>query len=685
MQMRRWNEAKLDTNLAAELAEACEIHPFLSLMLSARGLTTPEDVFSFLVGQEEEVDPFDFADMHKAVERIQTAINNKERILVYGDYDVDGITATVLLYTYLQQQGADVLYRIPSRDEGYGLHSESIDWAKEQGVQLIVTVDTGIAACEEIRLANEAAIDVVVTDHHQPGEILPNAVAVVDPHRPDCESTYKDFAGVGVAFMLVCALEQDSEAVFTRFGDLLALGTLADMMPLQGFNRDLMRRCLLLLETSTRPGLLALRHVAGMDDKVITASAVSYSFAPRINAAGRMENPDLAVRLLLSRDAEESRRLAEEIQQINQVRQQATNEILVQVDAQLEQHPDWLRDRVLVVGGDGWHCGLLGLVAARLQDRYGKPAVALSFGSDGIAHGSCRSMDGFSIFDALTACGDLFVQYGGHDQAAGVTLSVSRVEEFRKKINAFAAEQYPTMPIASLDIAVRIRPAQVNAEKLSLLQVLEPFGCGNPVPLFGLYRMRLDNITSVANGKHLRLSLSRDGVRVNAIMFQMTPEEFPMACGAMVNCVVSLERNEYRGNTTVNVRVRDISFADTDRNQMIDELAQFESVLREEYCPSADSALLDREQLTHFYSLLRASREWNGTPEQLRHALGANAPSCLQLLIALEIWQQAGILRWFDRGDRLSIHLLPIEGKADLTATPLWKFITKGDANYVGA
>ena len=684
MQMRRWNEAKLDTNLAAELAEECEIHPFLSLMLSARGLTTPEDVFGFLVGHEEEVDPFDFADMDKAVARIRRAIDNKERVLVYGDYDVDGITATVLLYTYLQQQGADVLYRIPFRDEGYGLHNESIAWAKEQGVQLIVTVDTGIAALEEIRLANEVGIDVVVTDHHQPGEVLPDATAVVDPHRPDCQSSYKDFAGVGVAFMLVCALEQDGESVFARFGDLLALGTLADMMPLQGFNRDLMRRCLLLLETSARPGLLALRHVAGMDDKVITAATVSYCFAPRINAAGRMEDPNLAVRLLLSNDEEECRHLAEKIQQINQVRQQATNDILVQVDAQLEQHPEWLRDRVLVVGGEEWHCGLLGLVAARLQDRYGKPAVALSFGADGTAHGSCRSLEGFSIFDALTACEDLFVQYGGHEQAAGVTLKVSQVDAFRRKINAFAAERYPTMPVASLDIAVRIRPSQVNAEKLSLLQVLEPFGCGNPVPLFGLYRMRLDNITSVASGKHLRLSLSRDGVRVNAIMFQMTPEEFPMACGSLVNCVVSLEHNEYRGNTTVNVRIRDISFTDTDRDRMIRELSDFESVLRGEYCPHPQDALLNREQLTHFYSLLRASREWNGTPEQLRHALGANAPTCMQLLIALEIWQQAGILRWYDRGERLSVELLPVEGKADLTATPLWKYITKGDVNCVG-
>lgn len=683
MLIRRWNEAKLDTVLAADLAEACEIHPFLSLLLTAQGLDTPEAIFSYLIGNEEEVDPYSFADMSAAVKRIQRALEEKQRILVYGDYDVDGITATVLMYTYLKQNGADVLYRIPNRDEGYGLHPDSIEWAAARGVNLIVTVDTGISALDEIRLAREAGIDVVVTDHHQPGDTLPDACAVVDPHRVDCESSYKEFAGVGVAFMLLCALEKDSESVFAQYGDLLALGTLADMMPLQGFNRDLMRRCLQLLDSSKRPGLLALRRVAGIEDKPLTVSAVSYTFAPRLNAAGRMASPDTAVQLLLSDDAEECRSLAQEIQSLNLQRQQATNAILEQVDRQLEEHPEWLYDRVLVVCGSDWHGGLLGLVAARLLDRYGKPAIALTLGSDGVAHGSCRSLDGFNIYDALCDCEPLLVQFGGHEQAAGVTLSVSAVDDFRAHINHYAAEHYPIMPVPSLDIAVKLRPDQVNMEKLALMQLLEPFGCGNPAPLFGLYRMQLDNITAIGNGKHLRLSLSRDGVRINAVMFQMTPEEFPMACGSTVNCVVSLERNEYRGNATVNVRIRDISFTDTDREMLLNDLTAFESVLRGEYRPSAQEALLSREQLAHFYSLLHASRDWNGTPEQLRHALGADAPSYLQLLIALEIWQQAGILRWYDRGERISVKLLPTQGKADMTATSLWQYIMKGDVDHV--
>jgi single-stranded-DNA-specific exonuclease len=300
-----------------------------------------------------------------------------------------------------------------------------------------------------------------------------------------------------------------------------------------------------------------------------------------------------------------------------------------------------------------------------------------------VAHGSCRSLEGFNLFEAISACGDLLSQFGGHAQAAGVTLPVATVDDFRISINQYAAEHYPTMPVPALDIAVRLRPDQVNMEKLALLQLLEPFGCGNPAPLFSLNRMQLDNITSIGNGKHLRLSLSRDGVRLNGVMFQVTPEEFPIACGSIVNCVVSLERNEYRGNATVNVRIRDISFTDTDREALLRDITMFEAVLRREYRPTEAEALLSREQLAHFYSLLRASSDWIGTLEQLRHALGTHAPTYLQLLIALEIWRQAGIVQWYDRGERLSVKVLPTVGKADLTSTPLWQFIMKGDVNHV--
>ena len=680
MLVKRWNIAALDTDMAAELAEACELHPFLALLLTSRGIDTPEQAYSFLIGQEEEIDPFAFADMEPAVERIRQALAQKERILVYGDYDVDGITATTLLVTYLRRQGGDVLYRLPTREEGYGLHPESVRWAAEQGVRLIVTVDTGVTAVDEVTLANELHMDVVVTDHHHPTDTLPQAVAVVDPHRVDCESGCRGFAGVGVAFMLACALEGDGERIFTEYGDLLTLGTLADVMPLQGINRDFMRRGLLLLEESTRPGLVALREVAGLEEKALTTSTVSFGLVPRLNAAGRMADPMVALELLLSDNADQAQPLAQEIQQLNVSRQGAGNELTAQAEALLTQHPEWLRDRVLVLGGEGWHGGLLGLVAAKLMERYGKPTVVLSLCGD-VAHGSGRSLPGFSLYDALRACSEQLITFGGHELAAGVSLSVESVDAFRRAINTYAACTCPQMPVPGWDIAVRLRPDQINTEKLDLLQVLEPYGAGNPAPLFGLFRMRLDNITAIGNGKHLRLSLSRDGVRISAVKFQTTPEEFPIPCGAVVNCVVSLERNEYRGNTTVSVRVRDISFTETDRDALLADIQAFDNILRGEY-HSTEAALPNREQLGRLYNLLRACREWNGTPEQLHHALGEKAPSVLQTLVALELWQQAGLVSWRDLGERLQVTLLPAEGKVDLTVTPLWRYL-KGDEDSV--
>lgn len=683
MQIRRWNERKLDTVLAAELAEACEIHPFLSLMLTSRGLDTPESIMAFLIGQEEAIDPFAYVDMDRAVERLKAALESHQRILVYGDYDTDGITATVLLYTYLKQNGADVLYRIPLRDEGYGLHEETITWAYEQGVNLIVTVDTGVTAIQEVILAQEKGIDVIVTDHHQPTDELPAAVAVVDPHRADCESQFKDLAGVGVAFMLLCAMTGDSEKVFSEGGDLLALGTLADMMPLQGFNRDLMRRCLMILDESCRPGLVALRRLCGLEDKPLRSSSVLYSLAPRLNAAGRIADPDLTARLLLSSSLDTAMEIAEELQNVNARRQEASNNIILQVEQQMDNNPAWVRHRVLVIYGEKWHEGLLGVVAARLVDRYNKPAIVLSVGDDGIAHGSCRSVAGFSIYDAVRACAEYTVTFGGHDMASGVTIAANRLDDFRLAINRYAAKNFPHMPVASIDMSLRLRPDQINIEKLELLQILEPFGVGNPLPLFGLYRMRLDNITAMGNGKHLRLSLSRDGVRISAVKFQTTPEEFPVPCGSTVNCIVSLDRNEHRGVTSVSVRVVDICYADTDREQVIEGIDTFCMLLRGEVQPNPGEVLASREQLARLYNLLRVCKEWNGTVEQLHHALGEDAPTYPQLLTALEIWQEANIVRWYDRGETIRVVVCPVDGKADLSATPLYKYIMKGDAGNV--
>ncbi len=676
MAFKRWISSPPDKEAAAALAEACGLHPFLALMLSLRGVTDASEAESFLLGGELQDDPFGFCDMDAAVERIQRALDNGERIAVFGDYDADGVTATALLYTYLREKGADVIYRIPLREgegEGYGLRTHTVDVLAAAGARLIVTVDNGVSAVEAVEYANTLGVDVVVTDHHQPQETLPRAVAVVDPHRADCESTFKDYAGVGVAFKLVCALEGDDEAMLAQYADLVALGTLADVMPLTGENRLLVREGLRVLGRGERVGLRALAEVAGVADKTITSSVALFSLAPRINAAGRMGQPQLAEQLLLSDDANEAARLAGEIQTLNARRQEVEGRILEEVTARLERDGRLLNDRVLVVEGQEWHAGVVGIIAARLLERYGKPCLVLNV-SGNEAHGSGRSLSGFSLFDALCDVGDMLESYGGHELAAGVTLAADRIEEFRRRINAYAATQHPVMPTPVLRLDFKLRPNQVDVEKLQLIAALEPFGSGNPSPVFQLSDMKLENITPVGNGRHLRLAFSRDGGMISAMKFQTSQADFPVPCGARLHLAVTLERNEFRGVVSPSLIIKDIHFAETDQEEFLRETARVAALRRGEAVENAADCVPERTHTTVLYRLLHASGRWTGTTEQLWYAVGRGM-RLSQLLVALESLREASLIQVDDAGDTLTVTVLPSKGKTDLNETAIMRFL----------
>lgn len=680
MSFKRWVLTELDKESAAQLAEECELHPFLALLLTTRGISDPAEADAFLVGGEPGDDPFGFADMVPAVERVQRALDAGERMAVFGDYDADGVTATALLYSYLRDRQADVLYRIPKREgegEGYGLRRETVDWFAEQGVRLIITVDNGIAAVEEIDYARSRGMDVVVTDHHQPQERLPEAAAVVNPHRADCGSEYKEYAGVGVAFKLASALEGDADAVLEQYGDLIALGTLADVMPLTGENRLLVREGLQQLAEGKRPGLRALAEEAGVSERAMTASTALFSLAPRLNAAGRMGEPEKAERLLLAESAADARALAEEIQRMNVRRQEVEGAILEEALRKLREQPDCRYQRVLVVAGQGWHPGVVGIIAARLLDRFGKPCIVLSVEErpDGtrFAKGSGRSLPGFPLFEAIAACGGLLDTFGGHELAAGVGLDAGRIDVFRRQINDWAAVHYPVMPAPQLAIDFKLRPSQVDVEKLQLIAALEPFGNGNPAPVFQLSGMRLENITPVGGGRHLRLSLSRDGTMVSAMKFQTAPEDFPVPCGALLHLAVTLERNEFRGVVSPSVIVKDLRYADTVQEEMLAGLADYDRLMRRERPSDPAACTPSRDQIAALYRLLRARGGWRGTLEQLLHAV--DAMSCVQLRVAAEVLCEAGLASAEDDGDRLCLSLLPASGKADLNDTPLMRFL----------
>ncbi len=674
MALRKWILPELNTDAAAALSEACEINPFLALLLTTRGITDQDEAYAFLLGEDAD-DPFSFADMDIAVERITRALDTGERIMIYGDYDVDGITAATLLYSYLKKQGGKVLYRLPTREgDGYGLHKALIDEFAEQQIDLVVTVDNGISAVEEIAYASEKGVDVVVTDHHQPRETLPAAVAVVDPHRADCPSGCVNYAGVGVAYMLACALEGDPDVIMEEYGDLVALGMLADVMPLTGTVRGLVRRGLDVMNHLRRPGLKVLAEFAGLLDKELTATRVVFSIAPRLNAAGRMSDPLVAAQLLLEEDPTRAAELAQTVQDCNTARQTAETQILKTIEAELQAHPERLAERVLVIEGENWHVGVIGILAARLTERYGKPTILLSV-TNGIAKGSGRSIKGFSLFDALSASADTLTTFGGHELAAGLTLQPENIAAFREKINTYAAHTYPEMPIPTLRIDFKLRPAGVDVEKLAMIAALEPLGTGNPAPVFGLFGMRLDNITPIGGGKHLRLSFSKGDTRLSVLKFHTEYADFPVACGGVFDLAVSLEKNVYKGVVSPTILLKDMRYADTDETLLLDTARRFDAIMRRETADKGAKLLPPREQMGKLYRYLVSHQGFKGSLEQLYHILEEPTFSMLSIRILIEIWREAGLCTVNDTGDMLHISLLPSDGKSDLTATPLWQYL----------
>lgn len=670
MAMHRWLLPELQKDAACALAEECEIQPFLALLLTTRGITTVDEALSFLVGGEED-DPFSLVDMDLAVERIERAIDTGESVMIYGDYDVDGVTATALLFEYLKSRGANVAYRLPTREgDGYGLHTGAVDDFAAAGVSLLITVDNGITAVEAVERANAAGIDVVVTDHHKPQETLPSAVAVVDPHRADCQSGCTGYAGVSIAYLLCCALEGDADVIMERYGDLLALGMLADVMPLVGAGRTLVRRGLAVLNHLRRPGLRALCALAGMADKELTATRVVFSLAPRLNAAGRMDDPRISAALLLETDKEKADILAETVHTLNTKRQETELHILAEIDKRLQEDPALAADRVPVIVGENWATGVVGILAARLTERFGKPCIVLSTDGD-TAHGSGRSLEGFSLFDALSACSDRLLTFGGHALAAGLSLKTEGIADFRRAINAYAAGHFPQMPIPELRLDFKLRPSEIDSEKLALLSALEPFGAGNPTPVFGLFGMRLDNITPIGGGKHLRLTFSKNGTKLAVLKFHTEQAAFPVACGTVCDLAVTLEKNVYKGVVSPTVLLRDIRFADVDAAPFLAATQDFDAVLRQE----KKAPLPERAAMGSLYRFLVQRGGFVGTLDALWYSVGDKELSPLSVRLALELWREAGLVSLKDTGNELCITLLPAAGKSDLSATPLWQYL----------
>lgn len=674
MILRKWEVRPLDKERAAAFAQTYGVPFFLAMLMNIRGLDDAAHLREFLGEGEPLSDPFLLKDMDKAAARITRAVDNMEKIAVYGDYDADGVTSTAMLYSYLETRGADVIFYIPQREgEGYGMNMGAVEYLKEQGVSLIVTVDNGISSVQEVARANELGIDVVVTDHHRPQAILPDAVAVVDAYRPDDTSPYKHFSGVGIAFKLLMALEDgagDVEDLLEAYSDLAAIGTIGDIVPLTGENRTLIRAGLERLSQSDRPGVQALLENAGIAGKALTSTNVAFTLVPRINATGRMGAPERAVRLLISGYEEEAEVLSEEICADNEERRRVEAEIAEAAFADIEAK-GYMKDRVVVVDGENWHHGVIGIVASRVTERCGKPCMIISRGETE-AKGSGRSIEGFSLFEAICACGDLLIKFGGHPMAAGITLKPENIEAFRKRINQYAAEHFPQMPTQTVTLDCKLNPAALSVSMAQSLTQLEPFGNGNPQPVFGLFNMELSNVTPVGGGGHLRLTLEKNGAVITAMRFNTKPEELPYHIGDKIDLAVQLEAREFRGQPSLTVIVRDMKFAAFNTEKNIASLASFEKWQRGEVLSAEDKNRLypDRACLAAIY---RALRTVNGKEtDQVRFVSQFGKDMTLGLFkTALLVFEERGLVHSEIADDTFTAALIETSGKTDITRSPV--------------
>lgn len=565
MQQKNWIflNKDYDKNEILSAAKRLNISPVIVTLLYNRGITSDSEIQSFLSKSMQAVhNPFLLPDMDKATDRILLALEEKQKICIYGDYDVDGITATVLLYKYLLSYGADVSYYIPDREEeGYGINIKAINKISKTGCKLLITVDCGITATGETELAKAQGMDVIITDHHTCMEKLPAATAVINPKRKDSEYPFPDLAGVGVAFKTVLALSvrlgESTKDVFYKYAPYAAIGTVADVVSLTSENRVIVDRGIKTIKTRPAPGISALLEIAGV--KELSAGSIAFSIAPRINAAGRMGSAKTAVELLLSENPNTAKEIAAELDTENQRRRAAEKDIFEEAQKFLDDNPSILSKPVLVIAGECWHKGVVGIVASRLSEKYYKPTILISY-EDGTGHGSCRSIEGFNITEALAFSSDLLDKYGGHAMAAGLTVKTENIEHLADKINKFAKEKLSKEILTpKLPIDLRITAASLTEENIRIISGLEPFGEGNHMPVFAICGAEIASCMPMGEeGAHLRLQLKKDGVKLSCVAFRMGELYNSLPAGKIVDIAFTPEINNFGGRQSIQLRIEDI-------------------------------------------------------------------------------------------------------------------------------
>lgn len=560
---KKWISYEKDYKKSMELVEEMGLPAIFGPLLYNRNIETLEEGKHYLFGKYEDIeDSYLLKDMSKAVDRIVKAIELSESIVIYGDYDVDGTVSTSLLYSVIKSLGGNVDYYIPNRfEEGYGLNDEAVEMLSKRGTKLIVTVDCGISSVDTVDFANSLGLNMVITDHHQCGEILPKAIAVVNPHRIDCKSAFKDLAGCGVALKLAKALGErmGESGIEKKYLDLAAIGTVADVVPLTGENRIIVKEGLSQIRSSENIGIQAMLTVCELLDKPINSYTIGFIIGPRMNAAGRLDSALEVVKLLTTEDKEEVMKIAKKLDSDNKERQKIEKDILGKAIELIEKNGMAENSRVLVVDGEGWHSGVIGIVASRLVEKYYLPTLIISRSGDE-AKGSARSLSGFNLFDALSKIPECFEKFGGHEMAAGFSLKSDRIQELREKLNMIAEEVTEGKPfIPEIRVDFKLSGQELSRETHDKLKLLEPYGMKNPAPVFVCRKMKVLSFKKIGvDGKHLSLSVFDGEKAVSAIAFQMGELFDQLKINCEIDFLCSLEVNSWNGFDKLQLNIKDI-------------------------------------------------------------------------------------------------------------------------------
>ncbi len=677
--MIKWLIKKQDEAAVAEIRKQFGFCDAVARVLYNRGLTDRKSIESFFdIDIANLHDPLLLADMENATSRIKRAVENGEKITVYGDYDVDGITSVVLMYRCLTSLGANVDYYIPDRtEEGYGLNSSALRSIYDSGTSLIVTVDTGTTAVEEIAEAENYGLDVIVTDHHECKPTLPVCVAVVNPKRPDSVYPYKELAGVGVVFKLVCALIGDSTKAFSLYGDLVSIGTIADIMPLVDENRVLVSLGLDLLRKRPSCGIKALLEASGgYKHGQITASTIAFQVAPRINAAGRIGDPKRSVELLLCEDPEQAASLAEGLCDENRTRRQMEADIIADVEKMLEnRNPS---DRIIVVGSENWHHGVIGIVASKIVEKYHLPCILVCFDGDR-AKGSARSIKDVSMFELLTQSSRHLEKFGGHEMAAGLTLARKDFDGFVRDITAIANEKITDdMMIPVVESECEIPFSEISLDTVHELQRLEPFGTGNPTPNFAFGNVVISDIIAVGAGMHLKLTFSYSGQDFSAMLFGTTLQDFDFATGDTVDIVFSMSENFFNNRYSLNMSLKRMRLCEETEKKEADEENLYNRFISGD---KEDGIILTRKEFTAVYRHLHRNYVNARQTRYMPHALargfarkGLEGFGFCKLMLCLNILSELGIIE-YAYNENVNITFRDTQNKKNLADSKTWRAV----------